>query len=137
MHKCFRREGGKGERGGVGEREIESEGERKEATSSLVCNLDELLQYGTPPCQFLLPAYLCNHPGMNLQTYHIQSTLHEPIWFFVSNDLVEPSFKDVKVCRCPVDLKCSIHQLHLQRTSTTLNHQLASLNHTVTGGAGK
>ena len=73
---------------------------------------------------------------MNLQTYHIQSTLHEPIWFFVSNDLVEPSFKDVKVCRCPVDLKCSIHQLHLQRTSTTLNHQLASLNHTVTGGAG-
>ena len=37
-------------------------------TCSLVCNLDELLEYGAPPCQLLLSAYLCNHPGMNLHT---------------------------------------------------------------------
>ena len=45
------------------------------ATSSLVCSLDELLQYGASPCQFLLPAYLGNYPGMNLHKHHIQSTL--------------------------------------------------------------
>ena len=92
------------------------------ATSSLVCSLDELLQYGTSPCQFLLPAYLGNYPGMNLHKHHIQSTLVLLYWFFVNIHLVESSFKDVKVCCRSVDLECSIHQLHLQWTSKTLNH---------------
>ena len=107
-------------RGGEEEREG---GVVTAATSSLVCSLNELLQYGASPCQLFLPAYLGNYPGMNLHKHHIQSTQASSVVLVPCNiDLVESSFKDIKVCCHSVDLKCSIHQLHLQWTSRTLNH---------------
>ena len=130
INKCFKERGMEGKRvgeerrgGREREREREREGGVVTVCSSLVCSLDELLQYGASPCQLLLPAYLGNYPGMNLHKHHIQSTQASCVVLVLCNiDLVESSFKDIKVCCRSVDLKCSIHQLHLQWTSRTLNH---------------